>query len=86
MYGYSWNMMVHVWDTILVVIKVHDNVSNEDRYLDPKAWVQTDRWEKHGDMAKQYASCLRVRVFLINKFVSLMDIIVGDVFIRIPSK
>ncbi|XP_034183188.2 gamma-glutamyl carboxylase [Osmia lignaria lignaria] len=59
MYGYSWDMMVHVWDTILVVIKVHDNVSNEDRYLDPKAWVQGDRWERHGDMARQYAFCLR---------------------------
>ncbi|CAK9798058.1 Vitamin K-dependent gamma-carboxylase [Anthophora plagiata] len=58
-YGYSWDMMVHVWDTTLVVIKVHDNVSNQDRYLDPKAWVQTDRWEKHGDMARQYAFCLR---------------------------
>ncbi|KOC64246.1 Vitamin K-dependent gamma-carboxylase [Habropoda laboriosa] len=59
MYGYSWDMMVHVWDTILVVIKVHDNLSNQDRYLDPNAWVQSDRWEKHGDMARQYAFCLR---------------------------
>ncbi|XP_076754527.1 gamma-glutamyl carboxylase isoform X2 [Xylocopa sonorina] len=59
MYGYSWDMMVHVWDTILVVIKVHDNVSNEDRYLDPKAWVQSNRWEKHGDMVRQYALCLK---------------------------
>ncbi|XP_076642244.1 gamma-glutamyl carboxylase [Halictus rubicundus] len=59
MYGYSWDMMVHAWDTILVVIKIHDNVSNEDRYLDPKAWVQSDRWEKHGDMARQYAFCIR---------------------------
>ncbi|KAF3429627.1 hypothetical protein E2986_13900 [Frieseomelitta varia] len=54
MYGYSWDMMVHVWDTVLVVIRIHDNVSNEDRYLDPTAWVQTNRWEKHGDMAVQY--------------------------------
>lgn len=59
MYGYSWDMMVHVWDTVLVVIKIHDNVSNEDRYLDSKAWVQTNRWEKHGDMVIQYASCLK---------------------------
>ncbi|XP_078050289.1 gamma-glutamyl carboxylase isoform X2 [Augochlora pura] len=58
-YGYSWDMMVHVWDTILVVIKVHDNESNEDRYLDPQVWVQTDRWEKHADMAIQYAFCIR---------------------------
>ncbi|XP_033335453.2 gamma-glutamyl carboxylase isoform X2 [Megalopta genalis] len=59
MYGYSWDMMVHVWDTVLVVIRVHDNESNEDRYLDPKVWVQTDRWEKHADMALQYAFCIR---------------------------
>lgn len=51
--------MVHVWDTVLVVVKVHDNASNEDRYLDPTAWVQSNRWEKHGDMLVQYASCLK---------------------------
>ncbi|KAG7208609.1 hypothetical protein KM043_014817 [Ampulex compressa] len=59
LYGYSWDMMVHTWDTILVVIRVHDNASNEDHYLDPRAWVQNDRWEKHGDMARQYAFCLK---------------------------
>ncbi|KAG6797464.1 Vitamin K-dependent gamma-carboxylase [Apis mellifera caucasica] len=45
MYGYSWDMMVHVWDTVLVVVKVHDNASNEDRYLDPTAWVQSNRYK-----------------------------------------
>ncbi|XP_046752619.1 vitamin K-dependent gamma-carboxylase [Diprion similis] len=59
LYGYSWDMMVHSWDTILVVIKIHDNVHNEDHYLDPQAWVQGDRWSKHGDMVKQYAHCLK---------------------------
>lgn len=59
MYGYSWDMMVHAWDIILVVVKVHDNVNNEDRYLDPKAWVQTERWPKYGDMARQYAFCIK---------------------------
>ena len=53
-------MMVHNWDTIHVVIKVHDNVNNEVRYLDPVAWVQNDRWMKHGDMAIQYSQCLKV--------------------------
>lgn len=71
MYGYSWDMMVHVWDTVLVVVKVHDNASNEDRYLDPAAWVQSNRWEKHGDMLVQYASCLKVSVIFINKHVPL---------------
>lgn len=60
LYGYSWDMMVHSWDTVLVVIKIHDNVHNEDHYLDPQAWVQGDRWSKHGDMVRQYAHCLQV--------------------------
>ncbi|XP_039307001.1 vitamin K-dependent gamma-carboxylase isoform X2 [Solenopsis invicta] len=59
LYGYSWNMMVHAWDTILVVIKVHDNINNEVQYLDPDAWVQNDRWVRHGDMAIQYSQCLK---------------------------
>ncbi|EGI61953.1 PREDICTED: vitamin K-dependent gamma-carboxylase [Acromyrmex echinatior] len=59
LYGYSWDMMVHSWDTIHVVIKVHDNANDEVRYLDPVAWVQNDRWMKHGDMAIQYSQCLK---------------------------
>ncbi|XP_076618257.1 gamma-glutamyl carboxylase [Colletes latitarsis] len=74
LYGYSWDMMVHAWDTILVVIKVHDNVSNEDRYLDPKAWVQTDRWEKHGDMARQYAFCLKDNLIEQEKHIFKRDL------------
>ncbi|XP_012262131.2 vitamin K-dependent gamma-carboxylase [Athalia rosae] len=64
LYGYSWDMMVHSWDTILVVIKIHDNVQNEDHYLDPQAWVQGDRWSKHGDMVRQYAHCLKDNLML----------------------
>ncbi|XP_015172992.1 PREDICTED: vitamin K-dependent gamma-carboxylase [Polistes dominula] len=59
LYGYSWDMMIHTWDTILVVIRVHDNETNEDRFLDPDIWVQSDRWVKHGDMARQYAFCIK---------------------------
>lgn len=59
LYGYSWDMMIHAWDTILVVIKVRDNANNEVRYLDPDAWVQGDRWVRHGDMAIQYSQCLK---------------------------
>lgn len=59
LYGYSWDMMIHAWDTILVVIKVHDNENNEVRYLDPETWVQGDRWVRHGDMAIQYSQCLK---------------------------
>ncbi|XP_053994266.1 vitamin K-dependent gamma-carboxylase [Hylaeus volcanicus] len=74
LYGYSWDMMVHAWDTILVVIKVHDNVSNEDRYLDPKAWVASDRWEKHGDMARQYAFCLKDNLIEQEKHIFKRDL------------
>ncbi|XP_070160958.1 vitamin K-dependent gamma-carboxylase [Polyergus mexicanus] len=59
LYGYSWDMMIHAWDTMLVVIKVHDNANNEVRYLDPEAWVQGNRWVRHGDMAIQYSQCLK---------------------------
>ncbi|XP_032670283.1 vitamin K-dependent gamma-carboxylase isoform X2 [Odontomachus brunneus] len=59
LYGYSWDMMVHAWDTVLVVIKVHDNVNNKIRYLDPEAWVQSNRWVRHADMAMQYSQCMK---------------------------
>ncbi|XP_053596618.1 vitamin K-dependent gamma-carboxylase isoform X1 [Microplitis demolitor] len=59
LYGYSWDMMVHSWDTVLIVVRVHDNEKNEDHFVDPRAWVQNDKWSKHGDMAIQYAQCLK---------------------------
>ncbi|XP_067011234.2 vitamin K-dependent gamma-carboxylase [Anabrus simplex] len=59
LYGYSWDMMVHTWDTILVVIKVVDNNTGREHFLDPEAWVQTDRWNKHADMIVQYGQCLK---------------------------
>ncbi|OXU20747.1 hypothetical protein TSAR_007390 [Trichomalopsis sarcophagae] len=59
LYGYSWDMMVHAWDTVLVVVKVRDNESQRDYFLDPGAWVPNDRWAKHGDMARQYAHCIK---------------------------
>lgn len=63
MYGYSWDMMVHEWDIIFILIKVHDNVNNKVRYLDPDAWVQGYRWVNHGDMAIQYTQCLKVFIY-----------------------
>ncbi|KAH0564429.1 vitamin K-dependent gamma-carboxylase [Cotesia glomerata] len=59
LYGYSWDMMVHSWDTVLIVVRVHDNEKNEDHFVDPQAWVQNDKWSKHGDMMIQYAQCLK---------------------------
>nr|CAD7601848.1 unnamed protein product [Timema genevievae] len=35
LYGYSWDMMVHSWDTILVVVKVVDNDTGKEHFIDP---------------------------------------------------
>uniref|UniRef100_A0A0A1WX33 Vitamin K-dependent gamma-carboxylase n=1 Tax=Zeugodacus cucurbitae TaxID=28588 RepID=A0A0A1WX33_ZEUCU len=58
LYGYSWNMMVHSYDTSITVVKLVDNASGEVHYLDPYAFTQYDRWTKHADMAYQYAKCI----------------------------
>lgn len=59
MYGYSWDMMVHSWNTILIVVKVVDNKSGRENYMNTTAFVENERWFKHGDMLVQYAQCLR---------------------------
>ncbi|KAJ8947431.1 hypothetical protein NQ318_009637, partial [Aromia moschata] len=59
LYGYSWDMMVHSWDTILVVVKVVDNNSGREFFVDSEAWILNDRWNKHADMCVQYAQCLQ---------------------------
>ncbi|XP_026271298.1 vitamin K-dependent gamma-carboxylase isoform X2 [Frankliniella occidentalis] len=58
LYGYSWDMMIHSWDTILVVVKVVEKDTGREHFLDPDAWVVSDRWARHADMAKQYATCV----------------------------
>lgn len=57
-YGYSWDMMVHAWDTILVVVKVVDNGNNRTHYLNPYKFTENDRWTKHADMAYEHARCI----------------------------
>ncbi|KAJ8680661.1 hypothetical protein QAD02_016448 [Eretmocerus hayati] len=59
LYGYSWDMMVHAWDTILIVVRIRDNKSQKDYFLDPETWTLNDRWAKHGDMVRQYAHCIK---------------------------
>lgn len=59
LYGYSWDMMVHAWDTVLVVVKVVDNKSGQEHFLDPEAWAPNGRWSKHADMCVQYAECVK---------------------------
>jgi vitamin K-dependent gamma-carboxylase len=57
-------MMVHSWDTNLVVVKVVDNNSGGEYFLDPEAWTQNERWTKHADMCVQYAQCLKKNLML----------------------
>lgn len=62
LYGYSWDMMMYAWDTVLISIKVIDNSNQNEHYLDPNAFVESDRWSKHPDMAYQYAQCINERL------------------------
>lgn len=50
-------MMVHSWNTAAVIVRVVDNESGRERFLDPYEWTLNDRWSKHGDMCVQYAKC-----------------------------
>ncbi|XP_055913310.1 vitamin K-dependent gamma-carboxylase [Eupeodes corollae] len=58
LYGYSWDMMVHSYDTIVTSVKVVDNQNGNMHYLEPFAFTHYDRWTKSADMAKQYAKCI----------------------------
>lgn len=59
MYGYSWDMMVHTWDTHSVVVKIVDNDKNAEFFIDPYLYAPNERWTRHGDMLHQYAHCLK---------------------------
>lgn len=59
LYGYSWDMMVHTWNTHAVIVQVVDNEKHKEFYVDPHLYAPNDRWTKHGDMVHQYARCLR---------------------------
>ncbi|XP_056643907.1 vitamin K-dependent gamma-carboxylase isoform X1 [Diorhabda sublineata] len=58
-YGYSWDMMIHSWNTVLVVVKVIDNEGGQEIFVKPNAFTKNDRWSKHADMCVQYAHCLK---------------------------
>lgn len=57
-YGYSWDMMVHAWDTVLVTTKIRDNEAGTLHYLDTRKYTASNRWSKHADMTFQLAQCL----------------------------
>ncbi|XP_060652296.1 vitamin K-dependent gamma-carboxylase [Drosophila nasuta] len=58
LYGYSWDMMVHSYDTVLTSIKIVDNENQQVHHLNPYAFTEYDRWTKFADMAVQYAKCI----------------------------
>uniref|UniRef100_A0A6P7G1S4 Vitamin K-dependent gamma-carboxylase isoform X1 n=1 Tax=Diabrotica virgifera virgifera TaxID=50390 RepID=A0A6P7G1S4_DIAVI len=58
LYGYSWDMMVHSWDTV-IIIKVVDNENQREHFVDPQALTDGTRWGTHADMCVQYAQCLK---------------------------
>lgn len=51
--------MVHSWDSAMVVVKVVDNESKREFFMNPLVWTHNQRWNKHGDMTVQYAQCLK---------------------------
>ncbi|KAF7217002.1 vitamin K-dependent gamma-carboxylase [Nothobranchius furzeri] len=58
LYGYSWDMMVHSRSHQHVKITYKDGKTGEVGYLNPGVFTQSRRWKDHGDMLKQYATCL----------------------------
>uniref|UniRef100_A0AAQ5WYB8 Vitamin K-dependent gamma-carboxylase n=1 Tax=Amphiprion ocellaris TaxID=80972 RepID=A0AAQ5WYB8_AMPOC len=58
LYGYSWDMMVHSRSHQHVKITYKDGITGEIGYLNPGVFTQSKRWKDHGDMLKQYATCL----------------------------
>ncbi|GBP93479.1 Vitamin K-dependent gamma-carboxylase [Eumeta japonica] len=62
LYGYSWDMMVHTWNSVSITVKVVDNARNKEYFLDPIAWTPNDRWARHGDMVYQFARCVEQNI------------------------
>ncbi|XP_064163708.1 vitamin K-dependent gamma-carboxylase [Anguilla rostrata] len=58
LYGYSWDMMVHSRTHQHVKITYRDGKTGDTGYLNPGVFTQSRRWKDHGDMLKQYATCL----------------------------
>ncbi|KAI1292033.1 Vitamin K-dependent gamma-carboxylase [Halotydeus destructor] len=60
-YGYSWDMMVHNWNSVHSTVTVLDNRTNRTFYLDVEQFSPTRRWLHHADMVKQFADCVQER-------------------------
>lgn len=53
---------MHAWDTVLIVVKIVENDTGKEYYIDPSALAQNDRWSKHADMCYQLARCLKLQL------------------------
>lgn len=42
LYGYSWDMMVHAWETMHVVVTVKDKTTGRINYLDTEVRSKTE--------------------------------------------
>ncbi|KAG7299861.1 hypothetical protein JYU34_016881 [Plutella xylostella] len=73
LYGYSWDMMVHTWETNSVVVRVVDNDKQTQFFLDPYIWAPNDRWTRHGDMVYQYAHCIKRNLLQLNEELNFND-------------
>ncbi|GAB1607264.1 vitamin K-dependent gamma-carboxylase-like isoform X1 [Argonauta hians] len=63
LYGYSWDMMVHSWNTQHLQIMYVERDTGETGFIDPMAFVRSSkRWPLHSDMVKQYALCIENRL------------------------
>ncbi|XP_076019621.1 vitamin K-dependent gamma-carboxylase [Genypterus blacodes] len=58
LYGYSWDMMVHSRSHQHVKMTYKDGKTGDIGYLNPGVFTHSRRWKDHGDMLKQYATCL----------------------------
>ncbi|KAG7282608.1 hypothetical protein CRUP_018727 [Coryphaenoides rupestris] len=62
LYGYSWDMMVHSRSHQHVKITYRDGATGDVGYLNPGVFTHSRRWKDHGDMLKQYATCLSLHL------------------------
>ncbi|XP_036360809.1 vitamin K-dependent gamma-carboxylase isoform X3 [Octopus sinensis] len=63
LYGYSWDMMVHRWNTQHLQIMYVERDTGESGFIDPMAFARSSkRWPLHSDMVKQYALCIENRL------------------------
>ncbi|XP_063863574.1 vitamin K-dependent gamma-carboxylase-like isoform X2 [Scylla paramamosain] len=73
-YGYSWDMMVHSWDTLHVKVTAVTTAGGHRLYVDPNMWVSSPRWSSHADMAVQYCLCVQSRLAALGHSVTAVHL------------